>query len=207
MAGMGSVAMLPMQVDVEGDVEECEADADSVESGAVKEGVEKQREGPLTLAESIKWADVMVQLLGKPDTDLSEVQLVLTTHFSGLGTAECALLQLVDAWAASGAVKLLPPMFWSACDVDSDARDVLMAHDGTGMEHVFGNLLDRIPTHTHCETWNICRVMQEKNSKQSWPQTREKVKQREQSCWRSAARSFLRRLWRPALSVSEPLRV
>ena len=71
-------------------------------------------------------------------------EIVLTTHFSGMGTSEMALAMIEDMLQQHGIS--LPMRVHSATDFNQDCRKVLMSYQPPhGPEHVFGDILDRLP--------------------------------------------------------------
>ena len=71
-------------------------------------------------------------------------EIVLTTHFSGMGTSEMALAMIEDMLQQHGIS--LPMRVHSATDINHDCRKVLMSYQPPhGPEHVFGDILDRLP--------------------------------------------------------------
>ena len=74
--------------------------------------------------------------------------VVVTTSYSGLGSAEVAVGMLAREFrSAQGAA---PGLCYSACDCANGPRKVLLAHaeaaEHTGPHHVFSNVMDRVPS-------------------------------------------------------------
>jgi len=80
----------------------------------------------------------------KPLMQASCARVMLTTSYSGMGCAEMAASMISEALAGQGIETRFVP--WSATDVDRTCREMLMEHEpGSRPEHVFGNILERIP--------------------------------------------------------------
>ena len=77
----------------------------------------------------------------------SDVSLVLTSHFSGIGTAEMALAVVSASMTERAAVEVeVPWTSWSATDLDDTCVNILCNHTGAHKPmHVFRDILDRIP--------------------------------------------------------------
>ena len=74
--------------------------------------------------------------------------VLITSCFSGMGTAEVAS-QLLEA-----AMECEPKTFikYSACDSAKASRRVLSEHsEGTATEHLFGDIMHRLPEHVRQE--------------------------------------------------------
>ena len=113
-------------------------------------------------AESLGWAKRCVERLchavaaSKDPAEAirsDEMSVVLTTNFSGIGTAEAALGQVMACLqGVTDKFPTLPKykrhMCWSATDNDADCRDVLALHGGSPsykIEHIFSHVEDRVP--------------------------------------------------------------
>lgn len=114
------------------------------------------RAGPSTLDELLAWPAQGLASLEEADAALESNMsaiardklmggIVLTTSYSGLGTAECALSMVVEEFARQNPGMPCNVVFYSACDVAPEARQCLLAHGRQSRpRHVFGDLLDRL---------------------------------------------------------------
>ena len=116
--------------------------------------------GPRTLEETMLWCDYAFEklepILGEAGRSWSEVAssfsdgcvLALTSHFSGVGTAEMAMSFIIDKFKSLGAGDM-DVVCWSATDIDKTCIEILSNHTGThSPKHVFGDILDRVsPVH------------------------------------------------------------
>ena len=71
--------------------------------------------------------------------------LVVTTHFSGIGCAEVCVSMLQERFHSGSSPRV---RFYSACESDREARALLLHRGGSEPEHVFGDILSRIPLDT-----------------------------------------------------------
>ena len=107
--------------------------------------------GPCCVEDLHDWCAYGMRTLGQMDataTDLlrSAVQngIWMTTHYSGVGTAEAAMSQVVDAVQCSSGEGGL--VAFSAADVDVGCRSILLAHvPPHAPRHVFGDIMGRVP--------------------------------------------------------------
>ena len=75
---------------------------------------------------------------------LSSTDVVITTSYSGIGVAETSLPFLQDALAAHGCD--LKYTLYGATDIDPLCRRMLLEHhERSQSQHVFGDLLERVP--------------------------------------------------------------
>ena len=70
---------------------------------------------------------------------LTDKGLEIMTDFSGVGSPEQALLEMCQV------AQVPPPHYYRACDVDPACQQVLIAPHPARAEHVFQDILDRLP--------------------------------------------------------------
>ena len=106
-----------------------------------------------TLDDFYKWADDLFRALKQyfdglgMDSDamweaLSKITVVLTTSYSGAGSAEWSLLFLLQAFRGLG--YNINIIIYSACDNDKHCQRLLMSHHQRPM-HIFSELTSRLP--------------------------------------------------------------
>ena len=113
-------------------------------------------DGPTTLEQVLAWPQFVVcRLLDHAASNgrgssfklaLQEVtsNIVLTTSYSGMGCAEMVLPLLAKSLQSFGITAQMAP--YSATDYDPTCRRMLLSHKkGSRPEHVFGDILERIP--------------------------------------------------------------
>eukprot|EP00969_Alexandrium_andersonii_P244233 10791496-Alexandrium_andersonii.AAC.1 len=84
---------------------------------------------------------------------------VLTTSYSGVGTMEAAMAQVVEA-ASDREFDGTGVTLYSASEINPTCRSILLAHGPSSKPlHVFGNILDRVPKP---ELGEILRIEKEK---------------------------------------------
>ena len=85
---------------------------------------------------------------------------MVTTHFSGVGTAEIACAMVADS------LKVRARIFSSA-DIDKTCQKVLLQHDGlTAPQHVFTDVVQSIPKETDQQLRDLLRSMRSPFEKQ-----------------------------------------
>ena len=108
--------------------------------------------GPETYAEIIGWPSRLLSDMRahQPQMVTSlqskfQKKIVVTTHYSGLGTAELALLMLERQFASHVAAGEPSSgiLLYSACEKDPAARSMLLNHTAEAFspQHVFGDIL------------------------------------------------------------------
>eukprot|EP00435_Cladocopium_sp_Y103_P048908 s774_g14.t1 len=102
--------------------------------------------------------------------------LVMTTTFSGVGSAELAAELLLDALREDG---LVQPGFdfhvHSACDKDAMCREVLMHHDpGFAPDHVFAQVDDCLPDHIRARLESLLFAAQSEVVDKTFPTARDR---------------------------------
>lgn len=148
----------------------CDVDSSSEASGCSSgsEGGLRQKDafdgppgpGPRTFVDIVRWCETAMGraqlLLTTFEKSWSEVRarwadhtdeprLALTTHFSGLGTAEVAMSQVIQCLETITGEKV-PLLAWAATDEDKVCSSILCNHVGSHAPRcVFEDILDRIP--------------------------------------------------------------
>ena len=115
---------------------------------------QKLRRGPQSLGELMDWPRDLADALWGPTTATSPTQgqlrlqrlqqvtlkgLQVLTDFSGVGSPEEAL------WEMFQAAGLPPPEYFRSCDVDASCLRLLASDHRTRAQHVFQDILDRLP--------------------------------------------------------------
>ena len=112
-----------------------------------------EKPGPRSFSEMLDWPSQMRRDICRAPGMLEVVQaklskpLVLTTHYSGLGTAELALFMVEAGIRGDSDGAFTNVYLYSACESDPVARKMLMTHAGEDFrpDHVFGDILSRVP--------------------------------------------------------------
>jgi hypothetical protein len=109
--------------------------------------------GPKSFKDIFEFANVLVEKFLQEDTlpgsrprlasEMHQKRIVLTSSYSGIGSAEWAVHFVKHALAKVAGIEI-EVLFWSACDRDAVCRNVLKNHKQHPL-HIFTDLRDRIP--------------------------------------------------------------
>ena len=119
-------------------------------------------------------------------------QIYMTSHFSGVGTAEMALAMIQSFFRRSGiwpgessqssdsdAPAPTPVVFHSSCDSDKICQDVLKAHHSVSRcQHLFGDVCSAAPGHVVKLLEDKLRSLQSKFLAQSFSSNEDKIQER-----------------------------
>ncbi|CAE7524520.1 unnamed protein product [Symbiodinium sp. CCMP2456] len=145
--------------------------ASSSSDGESDSGPEMQRHSAKRKSVASAGPDTYAEIIGWPSRVLSDMRvhqpqmvtslqskfqkrIVVTTHYSGLGTAELAL-RMLERQFASHVAEGEPSsgiVLYSACEKDPTARSMLLNHTAEAFnpQHVFGDILSRVPAEQLC---------------------------------------------------------